>query len=370
VIVFRYLIQEVLKAQIAVLFVLLTIFISQHFVRILADASDGEFPASLIATLIGLNLPTLAVLVLPLSLFLGILVAHGRMYAENEMVILHGVGISEWYVTRVTLILALLNMLLTGYLSLYVAPWAEEQQNQVLEKAQSEAGLAALVQGRFQASPNGRAVLFVERIGKDNELDKVFVAQLPEPDDETGVTNVVVAKGGRVLEDQTGAQQLQLSDGVRYQGSPQLKDYQMIEFGGYKMQIKEQEVDARRRKLSALPLTALLKIEGPEAVAEFHWRLAIPLAIPIMTLIAVPLARVNVRQGKFAKMLPAVLLYLGYFGLMVAGRKALQDGVIPQYLGMWWIHASALLMGLFLLGKERPAFSRLSTYLASRKVAA
>ncbi|MGL5407168.1 MAG: LPS export ABC transporter permease LptF, partial [Shewanella sp.] len=60
----------------------------------------------------------------------------------------------------------------------------------------------------------------------------------------------------------------------------------------------------------------------------------------------------------------------GYFGLMVAGRKALQDGVIPQYLGMWWIHASALLMGLFLLGKERPAFSRLSTYLASRKVAA
>lgn len=48
-------------------------------------------------------------------------------------------------------------------------------------------------------------------------------------------------------------------------------------------------------------------------MAEFHWRLAIPLAIPLMTLIAVPLARVNVRQGKFAKVFPAVLLYLGYF---------------------------------------------------------
>ncbi|ABI39897.1 MULTISPECIES: LPS export ABC transporter permease LptF [Shewanella] len=369
-IVFRYLIREVLKAQIAVLFVLLTIFISQHFVRILADASDGEFPASLIATLIGLNLPYLVVLVLPLSLFLGILMAHGRMYAENEMVILHGVGVSEWYVTRVTLILAVINMLFTGYLSLYVAPWAEEQQNQVLEKAQSEAGLAALVQGRFQASPNGRAVLFVERIGKDNDLDKVFVAQLPDPNDEIGLTNVVVAKGGRVLEDQNGSQQLQLNDGVRYQGSPQQKDYQMIEFGGYKMQIKEQQVDERRRKLSALPLTELMKVEGPEAVAEFHWRLAIPLAIPIMTLIAVPLARVNVRQGKFAKMLPAVLLYLGYFGLMVAGRKALQDGVIPQYLGMWWIHLSALIMGILLLGKDRPLFARLSTAMARKKVAA
>ncbi|GIU09935.1 LPS export ABC transporter permease LptF [Shewanella glacialipiscicola] len=369
-IVFKYLIREVLKAQVAVLLVLLTIFISQHFVRILADASDGDFPASLIMTLIGLNLPYLVILVLPLSLFLGILLAHGRMYSENEMVILHGVGVSEWYVTRVILILAVINMLLTGYLSLYVAPWAEERQNQVLEKAQSEAGLAALVQGRFQASPNGRAVLFVERIGKDNELEKVFVAQLPDPDDETGVANVVVAKGGRVQEDSFGAQQLNLNDGVRYQGSPRLKDYQVLEFAGYNMQIKEQQIDERRRKLSALPVDELVKIEGAEAVAEFHWRLAIPLAIPIMTLIAVPLARVNVRQGKFAKMFPAILLYLGYFGLMVAGRKALQDGIIPLYLGMWWIHVSALFMGIFLLGKDRPIFSHLSGLFTHKKVAA
>ena len=368
-IVFRYLIREVLKAQIAVLLVLLTIFISQHFVRVLADASDGEFPASLVMTLLGLNLPYLAVLVLPLSLFLGILLAHGRMYAENEMIIFHGVGVSEWYVTRVTLLLAVANMLFTGFLSLYVTPWAEEKQNQVLEKAQSEAGLAALVQGRFQTSPNGRAVLFVEKISKDNELEKVFVAQLPDPEDESGQTNVVVAKGGRVVEENSGSQQLQLNNGVRYQGSASSMNGQVIEFGGYRMQIKEQEIDERRRKLSALPLSELRNIEGPEATAEFHWRLAIPLAIPLMTLIAVPMARVNVRQGKFAKMGPAVLLYLGYFGLMVAGRKALEDGVVPEYLGMWWIHLSALMMGLMLLGKERPFGARLSGLIKRKRLA-
>jgi len=369
VIVFRYLFREVLKAQIAVLLVLLTIFISQHFVRVLADASDGEFPATLVVTLMGLNLPYLAVLVLPLSLFLGILLAHGRMYAENEMVVFHGVGISEWYVTRVTLLLALVNMLATGFLSMYVAPWAEERQNQVLEKAQSEAGLAALVQGRFQTSPNGRAVLFVEKIGKDNELDKVFVAQLPEEGDESGQTNLVMARGGRVVEDASGAQQLRLNDGVRYQGAPVSRDYQVIEFGGYGMQIKEQEVDQRRRKLSALPLKDLMQQEGPAVSAELHWRLAIPLAIPLMTLIAVPLARVNVRQGKFAKMLPAILLYLGYFGLMVAGRKALEDEVIPEVFGMWWIHLSALFMGMMLLGKERPLGARLTGAFRRRRLA-
>ncbi|MBB1268933.1 LPS export ABC transporter permease LptF [Shewanella sp. SR44-3] len=369
-IVFRYLIAEVLKAQFAVLLVLLTIFISQQFVRVLADASNGEFPATLVLTLLGLNLPQLTLLILPLSFFLGILLAHGRMYAENEMVVLHSVGVSEWYVARVTLLLALANLVFTCVLSMYVSPWAEERQNQVLEKAQAEAGLAALVQGRFQASPNGRAVLFVEKISKDNQLRKVFVAQLPEPGDKEGMSNVVVAQKGRVIEDSIGSQQLQLERGVRYQGSPQGLAYQVIEFGGYRMEIKEQEVDERRRKLSALSMEQLNDTQGPEAAAEFQWRFAIPLSIPLLTLIAVPLARVNVRQGKFAKVFPAILLYLGYFGLMIAGRKALEDEVIPQYLGMWWIHCSALLMGIFLLGKERPLFSRLSVSLKKNKVSA
>jgi lipopolysaccharide export system permease protein len=352
----------------AVLLVLLAIFISQHFVRVLADASDGEFPASLVMTLLGLNLPYLAVLVVPLSLFLGILVAHGRMYAESEMVVFHGVGISEWYITRVTLLLALANMLLTGFLSIYVTPWAEETQNKVLDNAKSEAGLAALTQGRFQTSPNGRAVLFVERIGRDNRLDKVFVAQLPDLEDGSGEANIVVAKSGSVIEDEAGAQRLRLNDGTQYQNTPKQLDYQVAEFVGYEMQIKEQEVDQRRRKLSALPIDQLLDTEGPGAVAEFHWRLAIPLAIPFMTLIAVPMARVNVRQGKFAKMFPAILLYLGYFGLMIAGRKALEDEVIPAYLGMWWIHASALFMGILLLSKERPVGVKFSGLLKRKQV--
>ncbi|BDM63429.1 LPS export ABC transporter permease LptF [Shewanella sp. NFH-SH190041] len=368
-IVFRYLIREVLKAQIAVLLVLLTIFLSQHFVRVLADASDGDFPGSLVLTLLGLNLPSLTVLVLPLSLFLGILVAHGRMYAENEMVIFHGVGISEWYVTRVTLVLAVVNMIITACLSLYVAPWAEETQNQVLEQAQSEAGLAALVQGRFQTSPNGRAVLFVEKIGKDNSLSNVFVAQMPDPHDESDATNLVVARSGKVVEESSGSQHLVLNDGTRYQVTPMKRDYQEINFGGYGMQIKEQEVDQRRRKMSALPIGKLMQLDTPEATAEFNWRLAIPLAIPLMTLIAVPLARVNVRQGKFAKLLPAILLYLGYFGLMVAGRKALEDQVIPSYFGMWWIHIIALIIGLMLLGKERPMGLKIFSFFKRKRAA-
>ncbi|MBM7071593.1 LPS export ABC transporter permease LptF [Shewanella sp. 202IG2-18] len=366
-IVFRYLVKEVFKAQAAVLTVLLTIFVSQNFVRFLGDASDGDFSGTLVLNFVALNLPELLMLIVPLSLFLGILLAHGRMYAENEMVIFHSVGISEWYVTRVTLVLALINMVATATISLYISPWAEEQQNVLREKAKAEAGISAVIEGRFQKSPNGRAVLFVEDKNKQGNLSNVFVAQLPDEDDVSGETNIVVAKHGKVVEEKDGEQQLNLEGGTRYQLKPDTLDYQVIHFGGYQMQIKDQEVEARRRKLNAMPTAQLIGTPGPEAAAEFHWRIAIPIAILMMTLIAVPMSRVNVRQGKFAKMFPAILLYLGYFGMLVAGKKAIADEVFPSFLGMWWIHLSAFIMGMLLLGKERPTGAKFAGFIKQKR---
>ncbi|GLP95599.1 LPS export ABC transporter permease LptF [Paraferrimonas sedimenticola] len=323
----------------------------------MADASEGQFPAGLVATIMALNLPWLSALIVPLSLFLGVLLAHGRMYAESEMTVMHAVGVSEWYVARVTLLLAVVNMVFAGALSIYIAPWAQEKEAQILEKARSEAGLAALVQGRFQQAANGQAVIFVEKLDKNSNLERVFVAHLPkdtEEGEEPDAPSVVVASNGQILEDQYGSQRLRLENGVRYQGAVDRVDYQVTEFGDYQMQIKEQAQEERRRRLSALPVSELTQIESSEANAEFHWRLAIPLALPVMVLMAVPLARVNTRQGKFAKMGPAILLYLGYFGLLVAGRKALEDEVYPGELGLWWVHALGLVIAFMLIGRDRP----------------
>jgi lipopolysaccharide export system permease protein len=351
-IIFSYLIREALKSQIAVLFVLMSIFLSQKFVRILADAVDGELPGALVATLLVLNLPKLAGLILPLSLFLGILMAHSRMYADSEMTVMHATGISEWYVTRVTLILAFIVMLIAGLNSIWLGPWAQEKEYQVLEESQAQAGISTLASGRFQYSSNEKAVIYVESI-KNGELNQVFVAQMPSDDNPNEGSSVVIATTGRVQEEATGSQQLKLSNGKRYQGQAGQAASTKIEFSEYQMQIKEQEVEQRRRKLSAIPMMQLIEDGDVDSMAEVHWRLAIPLTVPLLTLIAVPLARVNPRQGKFAKLFPAIMLFLVYYIMLMAGRSALEDEVIPMSVGLWWIHISAFILGLSLLMKER-----------------
>ncbi len=367
-IIFRYLLAEVFKSQLAVFIILMTIIISQRFVKILADAAEGEVPGQLVMSIVALKLPQLAVIILPLSAFIGILVAYGRVYADSEMTVLHATGVSEWYVTRITLVLSLLLAVAAGSVTLYLSPWATEREYQVLEKADASAGLMSVVPGRFQYTSNEKAVIFVHDVGRGGDagrLGRVFVAQTTAAD-EPGSMAVVYAQSGIVREDATGAQSLQLDVGRRYAGGVGSPAFEVTEFEQYQIQIREQEVEQRRRKLGSVPTSELVLLDSNEALAEWHWRIAIPLSIPLLTLIAVPLSRVNPRQGKFGRLLPALLLYLGYYSLLIIARSALEDGKIPAQLGMWWLHGSALLCGVVLIMRRRRSVQRFQAWLAGR----
>lgn len=358
--IFRYLTRETFKSQIAVLAVLMTIFVSQKFVRVLADASDGDIPSQVVIQLLSLNLPALAALILPLSLFLGILLAHGRIYADSEMTVLHACGVSEWYVTRVTLILATVLALVTASFTLWLVPWSLEQERKVEDRARSETGLSVIMPGRFQQASNRKAVIFVQGLDANGDLDEVFVAQTfrGEGGEDLGAS-VVMADTGRVLVEASGSQMLVLEGGNRYAGGAPSGEYQVMSFDRYQLQIREQEASEQLRKLEAYSSLELIADNSVEAQAELQWRIAIPLAMPLLTLIAVPLSRVNPRQGKFGRMAPALLIYLGYFLLLMAARSAINDGIIPTSIGLWWIHVCLLIFGVILIGKGRPAGLRL-----------
>ena len=105
VIIIRYLVRETLKSQLAILFILLLIFFCQKLVRILGAAVDGDIPANLVLPL-GLGVPEMAQLILPLSLFLGLLMTLGKLYTESEITVMHACGLSKAVLIKAAMILA------------------------------------------------------------------------------------------------------------------------------------------------------------------------------------------------------------------------------------------------------------------------
>lgn len=72
------------------------------------------------------------------------------------------------------------------------------------------------------------------------------------------------------------------------------------------------------------------------------------ICIPLLTLVVIPLSKVNPRQGRFAKMGPAILFYLAYFMSISAAKSAIEDGKISEVIGMWPMNIGLLVVGVVL----------------------
>jgi lipopolysaccharide export system permease protein len=61
------------------------------------------------------------------------------------------------------------------------------------------------------------------------------------------------------------------------------------------------------------------------------------------------LSKVAPREGRYAKLLVAVLCYLIYVNCLGLGRAWIAQGKLAPWLGLWWVHIPTALIALYLL---------------------
>lgn len=343
----RYITKEILATAAAVTGVLVLIAMSNRFVAYLAKAAVGQMPAGLILQVMGLYIPEFIVLLAPLGLFIGILLAHGRMHADSEMTILLTSGFSWAKLLTNALKLAWIISLMSLVLTLWLVPKLVEQREEMFAQGEAAGIMQAITPGQFQTFNDGQVVFYVEDLQHDNKLAKIFIADQSSAEQATTIT----AQFG-YLEKTADDQKyfLILKDGHRYTGKPGAANYTVVDFIEYGREIKletaaTQDIDRMK------PSSQLWHSRNSNDQAELQWRLSMPLSALILTLIAVPMARVSPRQGRFAKFLPALVIYIGYYNLMSMAKRLLGSGSLPSIVGMWWVHALFLLLGMVILAQ-------------------
>lgn len=328
----------------AVTLVLLVVALISRFIQYLAEAVAGELASDVLFLLMLYRLPDFLLVILPLALFLGILLAYGRMYAENEMVILIGSGFSQMRLLLATLGTASLVLVIVAILSLQLAPWGVRNTEQLKQNQDQLSELDLIVAGQFQSFGDSNRVTYAERIDVselgERQLQNVFVALSGEPDESRQSSpRIIVAESARSeIDEQTGARFMRLENVLQYDGAPGAVEFRIGQFDVQSIVLPEATSFEAILEEETLTTAALIGSSSAAHQAELQWRISTLLLIPIITLIAVPLSKVNPRQGRYSKLVPATLLYAAYFVLLQFSKDMIAEENLSAVVGVWWVH--------------------------------
>ena len=339
-IVQRYVFREVLQSFTAVLGILMLIYVSTRFVRILTEAAAGYISSELIFELLLLKLLSSVVLLLPLALFLGILLGLGRLYVDSEIVAMFASGIGLRRIGAGLLALIGLVTIVDAVLSFQVSPTVAALQESLRSKARHESEITWIAPGRFKSFGGGDQVIYVESVSADRSaMEKVFVHVR-----QAAQQHVLIAERAFLQVDvKAGERFMILEDGHRYSGSPGQVNFVITYFERHAVRLDGRDADDTAAKLEAIPTRELWQSPSVGHTAELQWRASLPLSSLLLGILAMPLSRTSPRHGKYARFFTAVVIYFVYNNALGIAQKLVERGELNPWIGVWPVHLAIVL---------------------------
>lgn len=356
----RYIFKELLKSQIVVLLVLIAIFAAQSLIRLVTDAASGDMPAVLITKFLIFSLPEFLSLLLPLTLYVSLIITLGRICSDSEMVVMRAVGFSPRRIMTIALFLAAVSAVLAGYISLVLGPKAAIATQELEIQATQNPEFLPIDSGRFVSF--GKYNIYVEDVqghaNDDKQVNNVFVIDSDNPEE----LSITVARQGHIMIDDEGIRWLVLNDGRRYE-NPLDGSFRIGNFEQFKAPLSGNITDAspKNGKLNAISSYELFKSPDINAQVELQWRISPIFAVLVMCIVAVPLSMVNPRQGRFTRLMPAIIIYVAYYLFLLSLRNLVKTGALPVFPGLYLVPVCFLILVAIPLNLPKTYLKHIST---------
>lgn len=357
VLVFRYLAKEVFVTLLALTVILMFIIVSNQLVSYLNRAASGRIPGMLVLKLLLLEMPNLLTVLLPLGFYMALMLAFGRLYSENEMLVLHACGLSTIKLLQYTLVMAMF-VVVSVALMVHFNPNFASQRTRILQTSGMKAFIQMLSPQHFQELPN-QQVLYIDAINrKHTQASGLFLAQRNSDPSKTWQWQIIAANAMEMKRNAHNKDEVVMTNGQIYRMSPGALSAQYGTFTHGVIKIPEPVLQGKNdfRTMSTMELLAKRK-QSMALNAEFQWRLSIIIMALVLVFVAVPLSKVNPRDGKFSKILPAILVFLIYINMLFIWRDKLSEGNWPHFNNMIMVHLTILLFGVWLLWNQKRKLS-------------
>ena len=347
----KYVLREVVQTWLAVTGVLVAILVSNQLSRVLGQAASNDYGRQVIFDLIALGAIMNLSVIVPVGLLLAIVLALGRLYHDSEMAALQACGFAPARLLPPLLCFALVIAVGLAWLAFFQVPRADRQVQLLRHSAGKEAQFGELDAGRFRSfiSGGGDAVFYAERVDEEGILHNVFVRR-----ETAGRIEVALADTATYTQaGASGSRFVTLFNGRRYEGVPGTSNFRVIEFREHGIPIvTPEEAAGALSDPDTKPSSELIGSTAPADIAQLQYRASGPIMALVLTLVAVPLSHLRPRQGRYARVGFAIVVYFVYSNLLSAAKVWVEKGNLPPAIGVWWVHIVILALGLYLVMRE------------------
>jgi len=349
----RYIFKEMFAHCLLGLLVFTFVLYVRPLSHVLELVARRNLPASQVAFLFLLPLPSILVMTIPMAILLGTLIGLSRMAGDSEIVAIRATGIGKGQFVRPVLLFALCGWALTSWMSLFLSPAA------VRSLERSETSLTT-TQASYEIKPR----VFIEQfphlllylkdvVSSSSRWRGVFIVDRSHKDE----TKVTLAKSGRLVnEDGSGRVALYLENGATHEFNPQHRQqYTVTSFDNLEIPIVENKGNTSRRlapsTVSPVALLGDLRTSKGRraAMVELNYRLALPIACLVLALVAVPIGLFSRKGGKAFGLMLSILLVFIYYVLMASGLNLAKEGRLNPIVGLWMANVVFGVAGLLML---------------------
>jgi lipopolysaccharide export system permease protein len=335
----RYVFREFIANWLVVIIALSLMVFGNQFTRSLQRAAEANLPSDVVLKLAFVTFVQTTTIIGPMSLMLAIVLAFGRLGHDGEITAIRATGLSVWRSSAAIGAFALVFSLVLGWLTMQVAPAMAQREQATLSDAFRRAQLAAFEPGRFTQLPGSELIVHVGAADADGTLHRALLTRrTPER------IEVVSADRAHYRIDEDASRIVLTAEaGMQIAGQPGGLAARVVHFQTYQVSVPLPEVKRTRFSRDIAPSAELARSSEPEDRAELAWRWSIPVMSMALALLALPLSQLRPRQGRYARVAPALLIFFLYVNLLGAGRSSIARGTLAAWPGLWAVHGLVLL---------------------------
>ena len=336
----RVLLRELTTTALAVVSILLAITVTTQMVRLFGQAASGVVATESVLAFLGFSVINYLPVLLSLTLFIAVIMTLTRNYRDSEMTVWFTSGLSLTAWIRPVLYFSVPIVFAITLLSLVLSPWSVRKSEEFQRQMDSRDEVSTVAPGVFKESSHADRVYFVESFADAGDsVRNIFMQSM-----EHQKLGVMVAKRGFQTQMANGDRFLVLLNGRRYEGTAGQPDYKIVQFERYSMRIEPYETKLNGPSPKSLSSTALLRQPSSSNMAEWVWRVGLPVSALLLSILAIPLSFVNPRAGRSLNLILALMVYMIYSNLISISQAWVAQGKLSPIEGLWGVHVGMLLL--------------------------